>query len=104
MDARSKLKKLGDLFMKNLKRGELLELVIPRASQLDLVGSIEIDNEDYDGDESLVKKSLVSSETSKNYAQLMAIAALVAEQLHCKSHLLIKITINFMALFAINNR
>lgn len=103
MDARRKIKKLGDLFMKNLKRGELLELVIPRASQLELVGSIEIDNEDYDGEESLVKKSLVSSETSRNYAQLMAIAALVAEQLHCKFQHLIKFAINLMALVAINN-
>lgn len=70
--------------MKNLKNDQLLQLVIPRASQLDLVGSIEIDDEDYDGQETLIRKSLVSSETSKCYAQLLAIAGLVAEQLHCK--------------------
>jgi hypothetical protein len=84
MAAMRQLKKLGDLFMKNLEEGKLLELVIPRISQLDLVGSIEIDDDDYDGDETLIRKSLISSETSKCYAQLMAIAGLVAEQLYCK--------------------
>ena len=69
--------------MKNLEEGRLLELVIPRNSQLDLVGSIEIDDDEYDGDETLIRKSLISSETSKCYAQLMAIAGLVAEQLYC---------------------
>jgi hypothetical protein len=85
MDARSQLKKLGDLFMKNLDNDKLLELVVPRVSQLDLVGSIEIEAEDYDGTESLVRKTLGSRDTSKSYAQLMAIAGLVAEQLHCMS-------------------
>ena len=84
MAAMRQLKKLGDLFMKNLEEGKLLELVIPRNSQLDLVGSIEIDDDDYDGDETLIRKSLISSETSKCYAQLMAIAGLVAEQLYRK--------------------
>lgn len=84
MAAMRQLKKLGDLFMKNLEEGKLLELVIPRISQLDLVGSIEIDDDDYDGDETLIRKSLISSETSKCYAQLMAITGLVAEQLYCK--------------------
>lgn len=85
MDARSQLKRLGDLFIKNLDNDKLLELVIPRNSQLDLVGSIEIEAADYDGSESLVRKILGSRDTSKSYAQLMAIAGLVAEQLHCKS-------------------
>ena len=89
MDARSQLKKLGDLFMKNLDDGKLLELVIPRASQLDLVGSIEIKAEDYDGTESLVRKTLGSTDTSKCYAQLMAIAGLVAEQLECMSSMIL---------------
>lgn len=84
MAAMRQLKKLGDLFMKNLEEGKLLELVIPRITQLDLVGSIEIDDDDYDGDETLIRKSLISSATSKCYAQLMAIAGLVAEQLYCK--------------------
>ena len=83
MAAMRQLKKLGDLFMKNLEEGRLLELVIPRNSQLDLVGSIEIDDDEYDGDETLIRKSLISSETSKCYAQLMAIAGLLAEQLYC---------------------
>lgn len=88
MDARSQLKKLGDLFMKNLNDDKLLELVIPRITQLDLVGSIEIKPEDYDGSESLVRKTLGSRDTSKCYAQLMAIAGLVAEQLHCTSSMI----------------
>ena len=65
MAAMRQLKKLGDLFMKNLEEGRLLELVIPRNSQLDLVGSIEIDDDEYDGDDTLIRKSLLSSETSK---------------------------------------
>ena len=92
MAAMNQLKKLGDLFMKNLEEGKLLELVIPRTSQLDLVGSIEIDDDDYHGDEALIRKSLISCETSKCYAQLMAIAGLVAEQLYCTT--VIKFMIN----------
>ena len=80
--------------MKNLEEGRLLELVIPRNSQLDLVGSIEIDDDEYDGDETLIRKSLISSETSKCYAQLMAIAGLVAEQLYCKKVINFEITKN----------
>jgi hypothetical protein len=89
MDARSQLKKLADLFMKNLDNDKLLELVVPRISQLDIVGSIEIEAEDYDGSESLVRKTLGSRDTSKSYAQLMAIAGLVAEQLHCTLSIII---------------
>ena len=83
MKTRVKLKELGNLFMKNLRKKKLLELVIPRISQLDLVGCIEIDD-DYDLDATVVKKTILSSETSKCYAQLMAIAGLVAELNYCK--------------------
>ena len=71
--------------MKNLRKKKLLELVIPRISQLDLVGCIEIDD-DYDLDATVVKKTILSSETSKCYAQLMAIAGLVAELNYCKEN------------------
>ena len=84
MNPRDKLKRLTHLFMKKLRQGRLLEIVVPRISQLDLVGIIEVD-EDYDEMDTIVRKSLLSSETSKCYAQLMAIAGLVAEQLYCKS-------------------
>lgn len=83
MNPRDKLKELTHLFMRQLQKGNLLELVVPRISQLDLVGTIEAD-ENYEGEETMIRKSLLSSETSKCYAQLMAIAGLVAEQLHCK--------------------
>ena len=69
--------------MKELRQGRLLEIVVPRISQLDLVGIIQVD-EDYEGEDTIIRKSLLSSETSKCYAQLMAISGLVAEQLFCK--------------------
>ena len=69
--------------MQNLRNEKLLELVIPRISQLDLVGCIELDD-DYEGDETIVRKTILSSETSKCYAQLMSIAGLVCEQNYCK--------------------
>ena len=84
MNPRDKLKRLTHLFMKKLRQGRLLEIVVPRISQLDLVGIIEVD-EDSDEVDTIIRKSLLSSETSKCYAQLMAIAGLVAEQLYCKS-------------------
>ena len=83
MNPRDKLKQLTHLFMKELRQGRLLEIVVPRISQLDLVGIIQVD-EDYEGEDTIIRKSLLSSETSKCYAQLMAISGLVAEQLFCK--------------------
>lgn len=45
MHARKKLSELRQLFMKSLKKGKLLELVVPKNTQLDLVGFMELDNE-----------------------------------------------------------
>lgn len=45
MHVRKKLSELQQLFMKSLRKGKLLELVVPKSTQLDLIGFIEISNE-----------------------------------------------------------
>jgi hypothetical protein len=81
------LKQLGKLsqeFMKELRRGKLLELSVPKISQNDLEGVLDnFNDEEYEPD-AVNKRSLLSTESSKAYAQLMAIAGLVAEHLYCK--------------------
>jgi DNA topoisomerase VI subunit A len=80
------LKQLGKLthsFMKELRRGKLLELSVPKISQSDLEGVLDnFNNDEYEPD-AANKRSLLSTESSKAYAQLMAIAGLVAEHLYC---------------------
>jgi hypothetical protein len=69
--------------MKELRRGNLLELTVPKISQNDLEGVLDnFNDEEYEPD-AVNKRSLLSTESSKAYAQLLAIAGLVAEHLYC---------------------
>lgn len=82
--ALKQLSKLSHLFMKELRRGKLLELSVPKISQNDLEGVLDnLNDEEYEPD-AVNKRSLLSTESSKAFAQLMAIAGLVAEHLYCK--------------------
>lgn len=83
-NALKQLGKLSQEFMKELRRGKLLKLSVPKISQNDLEGVLDnFNDEEYEPD-AVNERSLLSTESSKAYAQLMAIAGLVAEHIYCK--------------------
>jgi hypothetical protein len=81
MAAIIKIQKLVIAFLANLNEGNILTLFVPES----VCHSDFTNPEDFEGvNTNGVYRKLESPESSKAYAQLFAVAALVAEVLTCK--------------------
>lgn len=69
-----------------LKLGELFDISVPKNAEGIVTESKIIGVEAINGECNLSKRKILSLNTSASYAQMLAVAALVLELLHCEQH------------------